>query len=126
MLKEVQRVLKEGGIYMIISYGPPENRIFHLEREHLNLDISIYTIKKDYTMDEENQKYEKIHYVYVCKKKSGAEIICKEKFEKVIYELETEEKLEQDYYQYDDGKDEEEDDYIEDDAGVYSDAEIII
>ena len=30
MLKEVQRVLKTGGIYMIISYGTPENRIFHL------------------------------------------------------------------------------------------------
>lgn len=30
MTKEVQRVLKTGGIYMIISYGPPENRIPHL------------------------------------------------------------------------------------------------
>jgi ubiquinone/menaquinone biosynthesis C-methylase UbiE len=30
MLKEVQRVLKVGGTYMIISYGQPENRITHL------------------------------------------------------------------------------------------------
>jgi ubiquinone/menaquinone biosynthesis C-methylase UbiE len=30
MAKEVQRVLKTGGIYMVISYGSPENRIFHL------------------------------------------------------------------------------------------------
>lgn len=30
MIKEVQRVLKVGGVYMIISYGQPENRIFHL------------------------------------------------------------------------------------------------
>lgn len=30
MTKEVQRVLKIGGIYMIISYGQPENRIPHL------------------------------------------------------------------------------------------------
>lgn len=30
MTKEVQRILKTGGIYMIISYGAPENRLFHL------------------------------------------------------------------------------------------------
>jgi len=30
MTKEIQRVLKTGGIYMIISYGMPENRLFHL------------------------------------------------------------------------------------------------
>lgn len=30
MTKEIIRTLKVGGIYMIISYGPPENRIFHL------------------------------------------------------------------------------------------------
>jgi ubiquinone/menaquinone biosynthesis C-methylase UbiE len=47
MTKEVQRVLKTGGIYMIISYGQPENRVFHLEREHLSFDINIYTIKKE-------------------------------------------------------------------------------
>jgi ubiquinone/menaquinone biosynthesis C-methylase UbiE len=30
MTKEVQRILKTNGIYMIISYGQPENRVFHL------------------------------------------------------------------------------------------------
>ena len=35
MTKEIQRVLKEGGVYIAISYGKPENRSFHLEREHL-------------------------------------------------------------------------------------------
>lgn len=30
MLKEVQRILKTGGLYIIISYGSPENRLFHL------------------------------------------------------------------------------------------------
>lgn len=60
MIKEAQRVLEDGGIYMIISYGQPENRIFHLEREHISFDITIYTIKKDYTVEDENQKYEKV------------------------------------------------------------------
>jgi hypothetical protein len=30
MTKEVQRILNTGGIYLIISYGQPENRIAHL------------------------------------------------------------------------------------------------
>jgi ubiquinone/menaquinone biosynthesis C-methylase UbiE len=30
MTKEVQRILKAGGIYLIISYGQPENRVVHL------------------------------------------------------------------------------------------------
>jgi ubiquinone/menaquinone biosynthesis C-methylase UbiE len=60
MLKEVQRVLKVGGVYVIISYGQPENRVFHLEREHLMFDINIYTIKKDYCVEENSQSYEKV------------------------------------------------------------------
>ena len=35
MMKEVQRVLKDNGVYIAISYGKPENRSFHFEREHL-------------------------------------------------------------------------------------------
>jgi ubiquinone/menaquinone biosynthesis C-methylase UbiE len=60
MLKEVQRVLKEGGVYMIISYGQPENRVFHLEREFLSFEINIYTIKKDYSVDENSENSEKV------------------------------------------------------------------
>lgn len=30
MTKEIQRTLKVGGIYFIISYGEPENRMPHL------------------------------------------------------------------------------------------------
>jgi len=59
MTKEVQRVLKNNGIYMVISYGAPENRVFHFEREHLGFDINIYTIKKDYNdSDEKSEKVE--------------------------------------------------------------------
>ena len=28
-MKEIQRVLKSGGIYILISYGKPKNRLFH-------------------------------------------------------------------------------------------------
>jgi len=30
MTKEIQRILKVGGIYLIISYGQPDNRVMHL------------------------------------------------------------------------------------------------
>ncbi len=30
MTKEVQRVLKTGAYYLVISYGLPENRVIHL------------------------------------------------------------------------------------------------
>jgi len=30
MTKEIQRTLKVGGIYLIVSYGKPENRVLHL------------------------------------------------------------------------------------------------
>lgn len=61
MTKEVQRTLKVGGVYMIISYGQPENRIFHLEKEHLSFDLSVYTIKKDYSDDSSGNKIEKVN-----------------------------------------------------------------
>lgn len=122
MMKEVQRVLKEGGIYIIISYGAPQNRIFHLEREHLSFDINIFTIKKDYSVENDNHKFEKMHYVYVCRKRSGADGICKENFEKVMAELEVEEKIEQEYYYMrssynncEKGHEDEEDDFFDDD-----------
>ena len=40
MLKEGQRVLKEGGIYIAISYGRPETRSFHFERPIFNWKLN--------------------------------------------------------------------------------------
>ena len=61
MTKEVQRVLKKRAYYIIISYGQPNNRVFHLEREHLSFDLNIFTIKKDYT-DNGIDTHEKVIY----------------------------------------------------------------
>ena len=63
MLKEISRVLKVGGYYIIISYGNPETRMVHLERDHLAFEIQIYTIKR-----QDDDEQEKTHYVYICKK----------------------------------------------------------
>lgn len=40
MTKEIQRVLKdETGLYIAISYGKPESRSMHFEREHLSFTL---------------------------------------------------------------------------------------
>lgn len=44
MLRECQRVLKEGGYYVAISYGQPENRIFHFKRAFLHMTLTTFQI----------------------------------------------------------------------------------
>ena len=52
MMKEVQRVLKIKGVYLIVSFGNPESRAFHFQREHLSFDIKIFTLKKDLQLND--------------------------------------------------------------------------
>ena len=111
MLKEISRVLKTGGYYIIISYGQPENRMIHLERDHLAFDIQIYTIKRQ---DDDEKDKEKIHYVYICKKLPEA-VENLNNFDLVYKELEQEE-LEgaEDEEEFDDNKidDEQKEEYL--------------
>lgn len=109
MMKEVQRTLKENGVYMAISYGKPENRMLHFEREHLDLDISVFTVKKDSELD--NHDLDKIHYVYICKKNKGADEAFKKNYDNVIYELEQQEMMDHELYE-DDEEEEVGDDVI--------------
>ena len=44
MMKEVQRVLKVGGVYIAITYCQPENRDFHFERAHLSWNIRLFAL----------------------------------------------------------------------------------
>ena len=41
MLQEVYRVLHKNGVYLVISYSTPENRLEHLQRPHINFDIEV-------------------------------------------------------------------------------------
>ena len=75
MTREISRVLKTSGIYFIISYGKPENRILHLERDHLAFDIHFYSIKKENDGNNEHEHehvHEQVHYGYICTKKPEA------------------------------------------------------
>ncbi len=80
-------MLKPGGIYMVISYGKPENRLFHFEREHLSMEVQQYTIAPE----EEEKKEDKGHYIYLCKKKENADLVAKENWEQVEKKLKKEE-----------------------------------
>ena len=99
MTKEISRVLKTGGIYFIISYGSPDNRMMHLERDHLAFDIQIYTIKKQ----DDDENGEKVHYGYICKKLENANENLNN-FDLVYKELEQEE-LEEENQEDEEGED---------------------
>ena len=84
MIKEVQRVLKVGGYYMIVSYGAPDNRVLHLNRKFEKFKVEILKIEKDYV---EEQGYDSYHYIYLCQKLEGADEVSKKYFDETINEL---------------------------------------
>ena len=67
MTKEVQRVLKPEGVYFVVSYGRPENRNFHFERDHLDFTVKQYILFPE-NCKTEDEKMDKSHFVYVCNK----------------------------------------------------------
>lgn len=83
MMREVQRVLKPGGVYMAISYGKPESRAIHFEREHLALSLKQYILYPVEAKSEE-EKEEKSHYIYVCTKLPEADTMPKDKYNEVV------------------------------------------
>ena len=56
MLKEGQRVLKEGGYYIAISYGKPETRSLHFERKFLSWTLKEYIFYPVSPKDEEDKE----------------------------------------------------------------------
>lgn len=45
-LNEIQRVLKPQGLDLMVSFGSAENRLKHLQKEHLSFDIRIFSLRK--------------------------------------------------------------------------------
>ena len=91
MIKEVQRVLKVGGYYMIISYGTPDNRVLHLNRKFEKFKIEILKIEKDFV---EEEGYDNYHYIYLCQKLEGADEVSKQYFNEILEELIHQQQLE--------------------------------
>jgi ubiquinone/menaquinone biosynthesis C-methylase UbiE len=115
MLKEVQRVLKIGGYYLMISYGCPENRLIHIERKFLGFDIKIFKITKNEKTEilnenknnkdnnnnnknniDDNNNFESSHYVYICKKKTNADYLSNKYYKTILNDLENQRDFEKD------------------------------
>ncbi len=92
----MQRVLKPEGYYMVVTYGKPENRLPHLQRENLSFDIKQCTVgtrqdqgKHVAAKGEENDE-EKIHYLYFCKKRFDAQEMMKKNWARIEDDLKRE------------------------------------
>jgi SAM-dependent MidA family methyltransferase len=63
MMKEIEKVLKDDGLYLAISYGTPESRMKHFTREHVSFTVEVKEVAK---YDSEGTKI--THYAYLCRK----------------------------------------------------------
>ena len=91
MLKEIQRVLKFGGFYMIISYEDPESKMIHLNRKFLKYKVG--TIKVEQKDDKGKENY---NYIYLFQKLEGSDEVSKKFFDETINELIEDEEMEED------------------------------
>ncbi len=69
--KEVSRVLTEKGVFFIISYGIPDNRLSYLENEEYKWKVSVHTIPKptvSATAAADTKDASSVHYIYACVK----------------------------------------------------------
>ena len=110
MIKEVQRVLKVGGYYMIISYGVPNYRVLHLKRKFEKFKVEIMKIEKDFV---EEDGYDKYHYIYLCQKLEGADEVSKKYFDECINELINQQIIEEEEDEKKDENEEEKEEIIE-------------
>ena len=100
MMKETQRILKPGGHYFAISYGKPEARTSHLERPFLSWELREF-ILYEANVETEEEKAEKSHYIYVCKKNDDANDVAQlyfaQEYAKLTKENEYQKELEKEY-----------------------------
>uniref|UniRef100_A0A7S0SX50 Methyltransferase domain-containing protein n=1 Tax=Chromulina nebulosa TaxID=96789 RepID=A0A7S0SX50_9STRA len=70
LINEMYRVLKPGGTYIVISHGPPDNRLGYLQRS-LPWKVNYQSIEKQQVHGYENEnedEWHKYHYIYTCTK----------------------------------------------------------
>merc|ERR1711988_558570 len=76
MCMEVSRVLKPNGVFFIVSYGVPDNRLQYLENEDYSWTVTVHTVPKptvSATAVPDTKDANSVHYVYVCQKGGTAE-----------------------------------------------------
>jgi ubiquinone/menaquinone biosynthesis C-methylase UbiE len=74
---EVSRVLKPTGVFFIVSYGVPDNRLNYLEKEDAySWTVTVHTVPKPTVSAAAVPSAEDangVHYIYVCTKGGAAE-----------------------------------------------------
>ena len=73
-VKEVARVLKPGGVFIVVSFGAPENRLSYLEGDY-GWSVTVAAIPKPSIsaagLPEASADPAQSHYVYVARKEGG-------------------------------------------------------
>mmetsp|Transcript_46548 Transcript_46548/g.68795 ORF Transcript_46548/g.68795 Transcript_46548/m.68795 type:complete len:209 (+) Transcript_46548:94-720(+) len=75
MCAEVSRVLKPKGVYIVISYGIPDNRLSYLERKDYNWSVTVKTVPKptvSATAVPDTKDASSVHYIYIMQKGAAA------------------------------------------------------
>jgi len=71
MCKEVSRVLKPGGTYIVVSYGQPDYRLNYFDKPEYNWNILPATsVPKPTVSVVEEQDPANVHYIYIMTKSS--------------------------------------------------------
>mmetsp|Transcript_12368 Transcript_12368/g.24539 ORF Transcript_12368/g.24539 Transcript_12368/m.24539 type:complete len:209 (+) Transcript_12368:39-665(+) len=76
MCQEVSRVLKPSGVYMVISYGVPDNRLNYLENEDYSWTVTVHQVAKPTVSASavpDTKDANSVHYIYCCVKGGGAD-----------------------------------------------------
>lgn len=113
MLKEVQRVLKVGGIYINISYGAPQARLLHFQREHLGFTLECLALKNTKSSKggkDSQEGRDSEHYCYIMVKRNDAEGLAAENWERVVEQI-LKEQSQDNLYDDDEDYDGEEENY---------------
>lgn len=70
MCEEVSRCLKPAGVYFIVSYGVPDNRLSYLENGDYGWKVTVHTVQKPTVSAVQSQDADAtaVHYIYACQK----------------------------------------------------------
>ncbi|UIZ23900.1 hypothetical protein KXD40_009557 [Peronospora effusa] len=75
MCQEIYRVLKPNGVYFVVSYGVPDNRLSYLENKEMQWKVTVHTVPKPTVsaLQVSEADANAVHYIYVCQKGITAE-----------------------------------------------------
>ena len=76
VLSEIHRVLKQDGVYLMVSYASSEHRLTYLQKEYFNWDVKVEKVNKptmttSITIQADDRDSLNLHYIYICKKRVG-------------------------------------------------------